>query len=399
MTRLRVLAGVQGGGFNGIDAYAEQVAVTAAQAGHDVTLVATTPNTAEALRARLDPKIAIFDLGLPEPTAFTAFADRVSSRVAMSRIESELVPVLEQRGEKFDIAHLNRPPLADAVRPFAKCVVVAAWFYPHEAFGRVAETWNHARGFLPRRAALTAKSVSYFLGDERGYRAADVVLAPTDVLARQLRAQGYEAAVCPPPVRLQRGKPIEHTDDGRRRLLAVSGDLSHPRKNLELAVDAVRRLAERGGNLKLTFIGRHEKRLRERAVTLGANVEVEFTGALEPAEVHARMSAADAFLFPSLYEEWGYAAVESMLAGTPVVTLPVYPFEWMLAGGLGVISNDDAASSYADAIARALDGACLARRELAAEAAKRYGAPSIAERLTKIYVSKLLPLSASSNDY
>ena len=393
MTRLRVLVGVQGGGFNGIDAYAEQVASTAAMAGHDVTLLVTTPKTAEALRARVDPRIQVVDLGMSEPTRWTVLADRMSSRVAMSRIEDELVPVLEERKEKWDIAHQNRPALAGSVRPFVKRIFVAAWFYPHEPIGRVVETWHHARGALPRRVALTAKSVSYYLGDVRGYRDADVVLAPTEVLAKQLRRLGHDTAVCPPPVRLVGKQETQHTNDGRKRLLAVSGDLSHPRKNLLTAVEAVHKLAERGQVLTLTFVGRNEERLRKASLSMPANVQVEFTGPLPPGEVHARMRVADAFLLPSLYEEWGYVAVESALAGTPVVTLPVYPFEPMLAGGLGVLASDDTPSGYADAIWRALEGGCLARQELADEAAKRFGSPAIGERLTKIYVSKLAPLS------
>jgi hypothetical protein len=58
---LRILVGVQGGGFNGIDAYAEQVAAAGALTGAEVTLVASTSTAAEAVRARLDGRTRGFE--------------------------------------------------------------------------------------------------------------------------------------------------------------------------------------------------------------------------------------------------------------------------------------------------------------------------------------------------
>jgi glycosyltransferase involved in cell wall biosynthesis len=46
---------------------------------------------------------------------------------------------------------------------------------------------------------------------------------------------------------------------------------------------------------------------------------VRFAGPLSPADLHARMAAADVVVVPSRREGLGLAAVEAMLLGTPVI--------------------------------------------------------------------------------
>ena len=97
------------------------------------------------------------------------------------------------------------------------------------------------------------------------------------------------------------------------------------------------------------------------------------------------MRSADVFLCPSLYEEWGYAAVESLLCGTPVATFPVYPFHSMLDEGLGEIAEDLSARGLADAVERAFG--LTDKPRLAMNAAARFGVSEVARQLTEIWTS------------
>lgn len=383
---LRVLVGVQGEGLNGIDTYAEQVAAAAVEAGHDVTLLVTSPEVAQVVGGRLDGRVRVVDMGLAAPGRARRIAGRLWHGVSMRRLERGMRRALAGRRGEFDVAHLNHPALAARARPAAAAVVVSAWFYPHAPATRVVHAWAHNRGPFVKRLVLAAKSISYYLGDARGFAEADGVVAPTQLLADQLRSRGVRAECCPPPVRIGAAaatRPARAAADVVR-LVAVSGDLTHPRKNLREAIDAAGRVASRSGRrVSLEMIGRNGEALRASAGPLPEGVVLALPGALERTQVHRRVAAADALLLPSLYEEWGYVAVEALLLGTPVVTCPVYPFASMLDGGLGVVASEMGPGALAAAIERVLAGAC--RPDLAAAAAERYGAASVGGRLSEIW--------------
>ncbi len=389
VSRLRLLVGVHEGGFNGIDTYSEQVAASAVAAGHEVTLAATA-SAASRLRTGLGlAGVRILELDIAPPGRMARLAARFWPRLDRLRLERGLTAALARTGQRFDVVHLNRPGLAPALRPFTRRLVSAAWFYPHEPVLRALETWRHTRGGnLLRRMVMTLKSFSHYLGDVEGYRASDCVVAPTPSLSAQLRSQGIQAMLCPPPVQVERPH-VSAEREGRavdlKRLLVCSGDLSHPRKNLLLALEALRYLAPRGWRLQLEVIGKNPERLQALARTLPEGIDVRFTGPLPAAQVRAHMRSADVFLFPSLYEEWGYAAVEALLCGTPVATFPVYPFPFMLEGGLGAIAGDLSARSLADAVERAFQ--LNDRPRLALAAAERFGGSVVARKLTEIWTS------------
>jgi glycosyltransferase involved in cell wall biosynthesis len=135
--------------------------------------------------------------------------------------------------------------------------------------------------------------------------------------------------------------------------------------------------------VRLELIGRHQEALRGEVANLPASAELVSSGPQPPAEVHRRMSEADLLVLPSLFEEWGYVAVEALLLGTPVVTYPVYPFPWMLDGGLGVVAEQQTPESLAFAIERALSGACLP--DLAQAALSRFGPEAAGVKLAEAW--------------
>lgn len=384
--RMRVLVGVQDEGFNGIETYAEQVALAGAAAGHDVTLLVTTDGVAESVRKRTEAtSLTVISLGLASPSKSRVLAQRLWPQLHTQRVGDALRKLMRSSANGFDVVHLNRPALAPWAEGEAQ-VFVAGWYYPHAPVERLTETWNHTQGHLARRVVLAAKSIAYYAGDAQGYRASTVVVACTETLAAQLRAQGHRAIACPPPVRASDASEelSEPSDGGPIRLLLCCGDLSHPRKNLAHALRATGLLAESSSRrIVVRVIGANASALEAEAAALGASVSVEFLGTRSPQAVREEMQQAHALLLPSLYEEWGYVAVESILSGTPVVTYPVYPFADMLAGGLGVIAREVTPASFAEAIERSLHN--VRGEALAQAGARRFGASAIGSRLTNIW--------------
>jgi glycosyltransferase involved in cell wall biosynthesis len=385
---LRVLVGVQDEGFNGIETYAEQVALAGMSAGHEVTLLVTTDQVAELVRTRTAGSgLEVVSAGLTAPTKSRLLAQRLLPQLHTQRVGEALKRVLRSASVAYDVVHLNRPALAPWVEGRAQ-LFVAGWYYPHAPVERLTETWNHTQGRLPRRIVLAAKAMAYYAGDAQGYRASTVVVACTETLAAQLRSQGLRAVACPPPVQASpepldaQAEPLA-AEDGELRLLLCCGDLSHPRKNVAQALRATALLAHAERSVVLRVIGANSAALDAELAALPRGVRVEFLGTKSPREVREEMRRAHVFLLPSLYEEWGYVAVESILSGTPVVTNPVYPFADMLAGGLGVVAQEISASAFADAIERALS--LVRGRQLAEAGERRFGATAIGSRLANVW--------------
>jgi glycosyltransferase involved in cell wall biosynthesis len=97
----------------------------------------------------------------------------------------------------------------------------------------------------------------------------------------------------------------------------------HPLKQLDAAI---RILPDRPGwTLALAGQGPDEARLKQLAAELGVSTRVHFVGEISPERIGSFLSCLDVFVFPSLAETFGLAAVEAAHAGVPVVAndLPV----------------------------------------------------------------------------
>ncbi len=96
-----------------------------------------------------------------------------------------------------------------------------------------------------------------------------------------------------------------------------------PRKNLTSLVEAYHALKNLGTDCRLVIVGKRGwlyegffRRLRE----LGLEDEVIFPGFVPDDDLPPLYSAADLFVFPSLYEGFGLPVLEAIACGTPVVT-------------------------------------------------------------------------------
>lgn len=101
------------------------------------------------------------------------------------------------------------------------------------------------------------------------------------------------------------------------------------RKNVRTTVHAYKRYLEKGGDpsLQLVIAGKPPK--EDSAFTpdpqrivadLSLNEHVHFCGYIEETEKAALYALATAYIFPGLYEGFGFMVLEAMQAGTPVVT-------------------------------------------------------------------------------
>ncbi|WP_370526157.1 glycosyltransferase family 4 protein [Cellulomonas sp. JH27-2] len=149
--------------------------------------------------------------------------------------------------------------------------------------------------------------------------------------------------------------------------LALVGRLS-PRKGIDVAVDAVRLLVERGHDVTLRICGTpfagyewYEENLREQVVRSGLEGRVDLAGYVSP--TWPVLEAADIVLVPSRVEPFGNTAVEALLAERPLVASRTQGLREVVQDGTtGLLVDPDSPEALADGIARLACDDALARR-------------------------------------
>ena len=96
----------------------------------------------------------------------------------------------------------------------------------------------------------------------------------------------------------------------------------NPRKNLERLIRAFDRAKENGIPHQLVIAGEQGWKFNRDKVVQGINhsKDIRFTGYVPDEDMPALYSAADLFVFPSLYEGFGIPVLEAQACGTPVLT-------------------------------------------------------------------------------
>ena len=116
-------------------------------------------------------------------------------------------------------------------------------------------------------------------------------------------------------------RPPAYRPEGKPYMLSVAG--ADPTKNVEAVVKAYARLpGDVRNNFNLVLAGDVKKlpTVRNLVGTLQLNEAVRFTGVVDDEELRRLYWGAALFVFPSLYEGFGFPVVEAMAAGCPVIS-------------------------------------------------------------------------------
>jgi glycosyltransferase involved in cell wall biosynthesis len=110
--------------------------------------------------------------------------------------------------------------------------------------------------------------------------------------------------------------------DNVKVILYVGNEL--PRKNLPTFIKAFGELKKQYGNVKLIKVGSapntaDRKRLINLINGLGLGNDVIFTGVISEEALPQLYSAADLYVYPSIYEGFGMPVLEAMACGCPVI--------------------------------------------------------------------------------
>ena len=235
--------------------------------------------------------------------------------------------------------------------------------------------------------------------EDWGVRHADAVIVCSDVMRDEVATLfGREAAgiaVIPNGI-----DPAEwRTTDSRRRtmrrrygtpLVVYAGRLE-VEKGVQTLIDAmpVLRRSVPGARAVVIGEGGAARDLRAHARRRRLGDVITFLGYVSETDLRALVGAADVAVVPSLYEPFGFVALEAIVLGAPLVVART--------GGLATIVDDGRTGwQFAPGDARALAGTLSealsdpreARRRVTAARADvvaRYGWPTIAEQTDAVY--------------
>jgi glycosyltransferase involved in cell wall biosynthesis len=278
--------------------------------------------------------------------------------------------------------HLSAPDLlGTSAQKFAHELGVPAVASFHTRF----ETYFRYYG-LQFLSSAVARHLRSFYADS------DVVLAPNDPIAEELRREGLGDRV-----RIWgRGVDDAFSPDRRdlawRRLHGYGDDEAVVmffgrivrEKGVDTFVAAMRDLAARGRSLRPLIVGDGPAR-----PWLAARLpDAVFTGHLEGEDLARAVASADILVNPSETEAFGNVNLEAMAAGVAVVSADVGSARALIAPGrTGLLVPPRAPGAYAEAV-EALVKAPRRRRRLglaAAAAAAAYSWPDILDAVLEIY--------------
>ena len=159
-----------------------------------------------------------------------------------------------------------------------------------------------------------------------------------------------------------------------------------PRKNIELLIEAFSRLK---GEYKLVIAGAFGWKfegVQKKVRVLRLRGQVHFTGYIPDEDLPLVYNAATIFVYPSLYEGFGFPPLEAMASGVPVVTSTSSSLPEIVGdSGLSVDSHD--VEGLKNAMKRLLDDEGL-RKELRGKGflrAKKFSWEECAKRTLEVY--------------
>lgn len=190
-------------------------------------------------------------------------------------------------------------------------------------------------------------------------------------------------------------QPEAKVETLRRHFLATGDHMllhvghTQPRKNLPTLLQALALLRQQGIPVTLIQVGGYPNTLHHKLIgELGLEKAIHFVGQVSNKDLITFYSAADIFVFPSLYEGFGLPILEAMACGTPVVASNAASLP-EVAGEAGLLVDPNAPECLAETVARLLTDQELSRtlRQRGLERVRHFTWEHTAEKVWVVYKS------------
>jgi glycosyltransferase involved in cell wall biosynthesis len=365
-------------GCGGAEIVGYELAVSMADAGHDVTLVGDVRRSSRSshvtVRQTRNPasRVARF---VPDGL-LRWFVLHLFGNIAIARAVRRTI---RDAADGFDVIHAHGALATILLGILVRDMQIV--YTEHDA-----TPWSCRYRRLPER---TIRKVIYRLLNVAAFRRADRVVmlfaSQREEAVRRWRIDGRKVAVIPNGTDPAVFDPVSDEPlalDLERYCLFVGSLVA--RKSPDLLLDAIADL----DGVPCVFAGDGPMRakLERRALELGISDRVRFLGAIPPAELAAVYGRADVLVIPAVSEASPLVAVEAMSCGLPVIAsrisgLPSLVKDWdtgflvkpgdvgQLAMAMTFLRGDDALRDRMGRSARRLvlrdfEWAAIARRYL-----------------------------------
>jgi glycosyltransferase involved in cell wall biosynthesis len=326
---LRVLHVINGEHYAGAERVQDELALRLPHWGYEVGFACVKPARFPELRVAQSSPLFKFPMR-------SRFDLRPSIRLA------RLV-----RSERYALIHTHSPRAA-----LVGCIAARMARVPmvHHMHGQTSSEVD--RLWLRRFSATVERTTVR--------RAATIAVSAS--LYRHLRATGYGKQ---PVYLVPNGVPLrgELPPAASARDVWTIGTVAmfRPRKGIEVLLEAIADLRERGCPVRLRAVGgfetpNYEREAKQFADRLGLDGSVEWTGFRR--DVNAELAAMDVFILPSLISEgMPLAILEAMAAGVPVIGTRVDGITDVVRDGIdGLLTAPGDRRDLASAIERIIRG-------------------------------------------
>ncbi len=172
-----------------------------------------------------------------------------------------------------------------------------------------------------------------------------------------------------------------------------------PRKNIPVLLDAFAKLADPA--LKLVLVGGKGwlfDSIFKKVTELGLQDQVHFTGYVPDDSLPLWYSAADLFVFPSVYEGFGMPVLEAMACGTPVIASSSSSIPEAV-GAAGLLFDPQNSTECAERMQNVLNNSTLSgkMRQLGLNYAKQFSWERAGKETAVVYQKALQLVSDESS--
>lgn len=366
-------------GSSGIATYTRGLATGLARRHHEVLLVCF---------GEADPRLpeGVEQIVLPNLPQDIVRAHAFPLR-SFQRVSRRVLEVVQPRHP--DVIHMTLPPAGASITQ-ASPAVATVWFTPHNLIGRVRTASQFAPPRLHQKVLHLSEHRRRFLADDRCFRGCRRLVALTRAAERDMAAQGFPVRRIPAGIALPEFGPPSVDETAAPRVVFAANDVEDVRKGLPFllaALPTVRR-ARSGRPFVVDLVGNHSVRLPQLLRDQGLSDVCHLHGFLTGEPYWRIVRGGSLFVSASLYEEWGYAVVEAMAAGLPVVGFHHQANDDIVSPGAGILVAPGDTKALGEAIARLLEDADR-RRKMSAEARERvhaeYAWDAILPQLESVY--------------
>lgn len=150
--------------------------------------------------------------------------------------------------------------------------------------------------------------------------------------------------------RLQFRSSLQLTDE----LLIGNIGRFQGQKNHQFMIDIMEKVVEKNPSAKLLLVGKGELEGKIQRIVNERNLQNKVLFLGERKDIDAFLSGIDIFIFPSIYEGFGIAAVEAEASGAKVILSDVIPRETNVSGSATYlpITGDNSADEWAEEICK-----------------------------------------------